>query len=123
MQGSITRLDIALLNFSQALLVLLGKHVDGAEVVSVLILLWLFVIHVLSKFPDADSVNVSKIRMVDSVLQGNVFQVGLFLPLPVHQQLVGVGKDHAFGQRLSIICSFREAEKKNGIILPFFFLS
>jgi hypothetical protein len=100
-----------------------GKHVDGAEVVSVLILLWLFVIHVLSKFPDTGSVNVNKIRMVDSVLQGNVFQVGLFFPLPVHQELVGVGKDHPFGQRLTIICSFCEAEKKNGIILPIFFLS
>ena len=53
--------------------------------------------------PDADSVNVSKIRMVDRVLEGNVLQVRLFLPLPVDQQLVGVGKDHAFGQRLTII--------------------
>ena len=52
MLGSITRLGIALLNFSQALLALPGKHVDGADVVSVLILFWLFVIHVLSKFPD-----------------------------------------------------------------------
>ena len=68
-QGSITRLGTVLLNFNQTLLVLLGNHVDGDKVVSVLILLWLFVIHVLSKFPDAGSVNVSKIRMVDSVLQ------------------------------------------------------
>ena len=104
MLGSITRLGIALLNFSQALLALLGKHVDGTEVVSVLVLFGLFVIHVLSKCPDAGSVNVSKIRMVDSVLEGNVLQVRLFLPLPVEQQLVGVGKDHAFGQRLAIIC-------------------
>ena len=105
MLGSITRLGIALLNFSQTLLVLLRKHVDGS---------------------DAISVNVSKIRMmmmVDRVLQGNVLQVRLFFPLPVDQQLVGVGKDHAFGQRLTIICSFREAGKKNGIILPIFFLS
>ena len=60
MLRSITRLGIALLNFSQALLALLGNHVDGAQLLSVLILFWLFVIHVLSKFPDAVSVNVSK---------------------------------------------------------------
>ena len=92
--GSITRPGISLFNFNQTLLTLLGKHVDGAEVVSVLILFWLFVIHFLSKFPDADSVNVSKIRMVDTVLEGNMLQVRLFLPLPVDPQLVGVGKDH-----------------------------
>ena len=56
MLRSITRLGIALLNFSQALLAVIGNHVDGAQVVSVLILFWLFVIHVLSKFPDAGSV-------------------------------------------------------------------
>ena len=56
MLRSITRLDIALLNFSQALLAVIGNHVDGAQVVSVPILFWLFVIHVLSKFPDAGSV-------------------------------------------------------------------
>jgi hypothetical protein len=60
MLRSITRLGIALLNFSQALLALLGNHVDGAQLLSVLILFWLFVIHVLRKFPDAVSVNVSK---------------------------------------------------------------
>ena len=56
MLRSITRLGIALLNFSQALLAVIGNHVDGAHVVSVLIFFWLFVIHVLSKFPDAGSV-------------------------------------------------------------------
>ncbi len=97
MLGSITRLGIALLNFSQTLLVLVRKHVDGA---------------------DAISVNVSKIRMVDRVLQGNVLQVRLFFPLPVDQQLVGVGKDHAFGQRLAIICSFREAHAVHTFVPP-----
>ena len=39
---------------------------DGAEVVPVVILFWLFVIiHVLREFPDTDSVNVTKMWMVD----------------------------------------------------------
>jgi hypothetical protein len=59
MLRSITRLGIALLNFSQALLTVIGNHVDGDQVVSVLILFWLFVIHVLSKFPDVGSVILS----------------------------------------------------------------
>jgi len=34
----------------------------------------------------------------------HMLQVRLFLPLDVDQQLVGVGKDDVFGQRLTIIC-------------------
>jgi hypothetical protein len=40
------------------------QNVHGAEVVPVVILFWLFVIHVLSEFPDTVSVNVTKLRMV-----------------------------------------------------------
>ena len=59
---SITYIVIALLNFRQSILPLFGQHIDGAEVVTVFFLFWLFVIHFLNEFPDTDSIHVCQVR-------------------------------------------------------------
>ena len=65
-------IGITTLNFRLVLLALWREDVNGAEMVVVFIFVWLFVIHVLHKLPEAASIDVATLKMVDSVLQRNV---------------------------------------------------
>ena len=86
--------------------------------VAVVIFVGLFVIHVLRKLPEAASVDVTEVRMVDSVLQRNVFQVLLLLPLVVDDQVVGVEEHHAFGKRLTSKLGFLDAQPVHTCVTP-----
>ena len=70
------------------------------------------------EFPESTCVHVTKIRMVDSVLQRNVLQVILLLPLTVDEEVVGVGKDHALGKRLSRKFRFLETHAVHDRVTP-----
>ncbi len=103
-------IGITTLNFRLVFLALWRQDVNGAEMVVVLIFVWLFVIHVLHKLPEVASIDVATLKMVDSVLQRNVLQVLLLLSRAVDEQVVGVGQHHALGKRLTSQLRFLEAE-------------